>query len=627
MTSAFDRLCSQAGIIWRYKDGAGMNRTAPKQTRQAILAAMGMGADSEDDARARLNDLQDEQSRLAVPWWLVVDAGKPVHVDIAHGCEWRLTLESGETRDGVSTGAIVMGGLPVGYHSLTVDGMPTTILCAPDKLPPPPRCWGITLPLYGLKPGGVGDYSDLAEAADVLGKHGAAFAGINPVHAGFPEDPAAISPYSPSSRRRFNTAHITTGEPSPSDFGLIDYPTALRAHKASLRRLFEADNNSASLDKFIAKEGSALRNFAIHQAISEQYGAYWKDWPAKLRNADSADVEQFAKANSQAVRFHSWAQMMAESQLRFAAESASKAKMSLGLYLDLAVGTHPYGAETWTDRELFASNISLGAPPDPFSSSGQVWGLAPIIPQQLEKSAFTPFAETLRKQLVYAGLLRIDHILGFDRAYWVPDGMPGAYVRMPRKAMLAVTRIEAHRASAMVIGEDLGNVPKGLRADLARSGVLGCRVAMFERHWNTDRSFLEPEQYKPPSIASFSTHDLPTWAGWRKGTDIDWNGKLGRMTAVETQQAQTGRRADVKAFDRLTSGADFSHLCRFLGCTGSRLVALQIEDILGLEHQPNLPGTIDEYPNWRRRLPVRIADLAEDPRLSSAAKLMAEAGR
>ena len=627
MKSALDRLCSEAGIIWRYKDGAGIARTSPMQTRRTILAAMGLDADSEAVAAAQLEELQELRSRRALPPWLVLDAGKPMRLDVTGCREWHLTLESGDVREGPAVGGINMDQLPVGYHSLIVDGDSTTILCAPERLPLPPRCWGITVPLYGLKPGGIGDYDNLAEAARAFGKHGAGFVGINPVHAGFPESPEAFSPYSPSSRRRFNTAHIATGQPTPPDFGLIEYPNALASHVAALQKRYEADQDTHSLERFIETEGATLGDFAAHQAISGQFGAFWNTWPNAFQNPRSQEVADFAREHSDAIRFHCWAQMMAERQLRHSADCAGEAGMAFGLYLDLAVGTHPYGAETWADRDLFAGGISLGAPPDAFSPAGQVWGLAPIVPQQLERRGFAPLAETLRKQLAFAGLLRIDHILGFDRAYWVPDGLPGAYVEMPRKAMLAVTRIEAHRAGATVIGEDLGNVPRGLRAELARSGILGCRVAMFERHWKGDRSFRDPEDYEPRSIASFDTHDLPTWVGWRKGIDIDWNRKLGRMNDSETQHAHAERRADVAAFENLTGGGDFDDLARFLGRTGSRLVALQIEDILGLEHQPNLPGTITEHPNWRRRLPVTAIDLAENEHLAEAASLMAEARR
>ncbi len=627
MKSAFDRLCAHAGIIWRYKDGAGVARTAPSQTRRAMLAAMGFEAGNKALAEAQLRELREIGSKRVLPPWHVADSAKPLRLGIRDCCEWQLVLESGEARRGTAIDAIDLGVLPAGYHSLSVGEEQTLLLCAPARLPLPPRGWGITAPLYGLKPGGIGDYGDLAEAARVIGGHGAAFIGINPVHAGFPENPEAFSPYSPSSRRRFSTAHIAAGLPATADFGLIGYSKSLAEQKAALRRDFEADSNPALLDDFLRAEGAALHDFAVHQAISERYGAYWNTWPETFRNPRTPDVVRFANENPGEIRFHCWAQMTAERQLRQVADAARSAGMNLGLYLDLAVGTHPYGAETWADRALFAEGISLGAPPDAFSSSGQVWGLAPIIPQRLAERGFAPLAETLRKQLAFAGLLRIDHILGFDRAYWAPDGLPGAYVKMPRQAMLAVARIEASRAGAVIIGEDLGNVPRGLRTSLARSGILGCRVSMFERNWRGDRSFIAPQDYEPRTIASFNTHDLPTWVGWRKGTDICWNRKLNRMSEADASAALAERRKDAAEFEHGAGGGSFEDLCRFLGRAGSRLVALQIEDILGLEDQPNLPGTVAEHPNWRRRLPVKVADLADEPHLVAAAGLMSNANR
>ena len=482
------------------------------------------------------------------------------------------------------------------------------------------------LPLYGLKPGGLGDYADLAVAAGALsGSRRAGFLGVNPVHAGFPEDPVAYSPYSPSHRRRLNIAHIPTSGTDPAPNCLVDYPAEILAKKAALKRAFDSATPEPASDRFFEQEGEALRRFAIHQALSEAFGPYWSKWPKSYHSPSSAEVSRFAAQNADAVRFHAWLQFTAERHMGEAAQAASG--MALGLYLDLAVGTHPEGAETWAEPASFARGMSLGAPPDAFSPSGQAWGLAPILPRQLEVQAFRPLSETLAKQLAFAGLLRIDHALGFERAFWVPDGLPGAYVNMPRDAMLAVARIEAHRAGATIIGEDLGNVPRGLRAAMARSGLLGCRVAMFERDWKGDRSFTRAENYPPRAIASFNTHDLPTWSGWRAGRDIAWREKLGETDREAAQRMRAERREDVGAFDDLAGGDTADDLFEFLGQTKSRLVALQIEDILGLEEQPNLPGTIAEHPNWRRRLPIGAGELAGDPRVARTAKNMSKHGR
>ena len=309
-----------------------------------------------------------------------------------------------------------------------------------------------------------------------------------------------------------------------------------------------------------------------------------------------------------------------------AAARARGAGMGLGLYLDLAVGTHPAGAETWEDRASFARGVSLGAPPDAFSPEGQTWGVAPFSPPALADTGFAALAETLAAQLRFAGMLRIDHILGFDRAFWVPEGMPGLYLAMPREALLAVARIEAARAGAVIVGEDLGNVPEGLAAALDQSGILGCRVAMFERNWETG-AFRDAAEWDAEVLAAFSTHDLPTWKGWRAGRDIDWRARLGRSADPAGERRARGQ--EVAALDAVIGGAagEVEALHAFLGRSPCRLAALQAEDILGLEEQANLPGTIHEHPNWRRRLPVDAGAFAADPRLAAAAAIMKTCGR
>ena len=288
----------------------------------------------------------------------------------------------------------------------------------------------------------------------------------------------------------------------------------------------------------------------------------------------------------------------AETALEQAQARARGAGMRFGLYLDLAVGTHPSGAETWEDRDSFAHGASLGAPPDAFSADGQNWGLAPLNPLALRARAYAPLAETLRRQLRLAGLLRIDHILGFDRAFWVPQGAPGGYVTMPREAMLAVVRIEAARARATVVGEDLGNIPDGLRGSLKASGVLGCRVMMFERTgWHPPR-FRRPGAYDAAAIASFSTHDLPNWDGWRAGRDIDARARLGSLGPEAAADQAAHRRDEVAALDAMLAEgtatppqgdalADAMHAA--LARSRSRLVAVQIENALRMPDQPNLP--------------------------------------
>jgi 4-alpha-glucanotransferase len=516
----------------------------------------------------------------------------------------------------------------MGIHRLRAGGSECVVIAAPATLPLPERVWGVTLPLYGLRTpeqGGLGDFADLGQAVRALSRHGAGFAGVNPIHAGFFPAADEISPYAPSHRRRFNAAYIPVeGEASP-DSDLVEYRSAYAERWRALEAAFAAAAPNAGFDAFVVEGGEGLRAFAVHQVIAEAHGPFWHLWPEALQDRISPEVAAFAAANGERVRFHMWLQYRAEAAL---AEVAGAARaMRFGLYLDVAVGTHPFGAETWLEPECFARGVSLGAPPDAFSKDGQVWGLAPLNPRGLIAAGFRPVAEMLRQQFRFSKLIRIDHILGFDRAFWVPSekGVPGAYVAMPKDALLAVARIEATRAGGTIIGEDLGNIPDGLHADLEASGLLGCRLVMFElNHNGAPRAAWD---YPERVLASFGTHDLPTYAGWREARDIAARAALGAIDA-ETEARARGHRAwEVELLDRVAGGGDVAAMERFVAGVHARLVALQIEDILDIADQPNLPGTSYEYPNWRRRLPLSPDQWGDDPRLARAARTMAEAGR
>lgn len=627
MNAALDELARAAGIVRQYRDGAGRAAFAPDETLIAILAAMGITAGTEGQAHAALERLRGGRG---LPQWAVATPGQRLEIPVSGQTAWVLELEGGQTREGRADAAISLGPLPLGYHLLRAGDAVMPVLCAPERLADVPRGWGIMVPLYGLKPvgqGGVGDFADLADAAQSLGRAGAGFVGINPVHAGFPGDDTNFSPYAPSSRERLATHHVAVPHAPPPDGALIDYGAALPAQRVALEAgfaRFEADGGDDAFDAWRAAEGPALEIFATHQALADLHGPYWPAWPLRYQSPDSAETAAFAAAHPGRLRAHAWRQWMAETQLGAARRAALSAGMTHGLYLDLAVGTHPGGAETWADPDLFVRGVSQGAPPDAFSPDPQVWNLAPMRPDVLTARGFAPLARILRRQLRHAGILRIDHILGFERAFWVPDGLPGAYVTMPRAALLAVLKIEAARAGAVIVGEDLGAVPEGFRDELAASGILGCRVAMFERDWQGDRGFIRPGDYAELSVASFGSHDLPLWRGWRAGTDIGWRARLGSLTPQQAAEARAARRRDVAAFDAAAGMRD-GELCEltgFLARSRARLVALQIEDLLGEVEQPNLPGTIHDHPNWRRRLRVVPQKLGATGHVARTAAIM-----
>ncbi|MBN2760291.1 MAG: 4-alpha-glucanotransferase [Rhodobacteraceae bacterium] len=608
--TTLDAACRAAGLIWTYRDGAGRMQEAPKESREAVLAALGHG----NVAAALPEELQHATSRVVPVGEAVAGAQGP----------WVLHLEAGDVIQGTGR----LPPLPMGYHSLAQEGRVVHLLAAPQNLALPPRRWGVTLPLFALWDGqkaGMGSYPQLGTLAEGLAGQGAAFLGINPIHAGFPDDPMNYSPYAPSHRRRLNVLHIDTGQALPESGDLVDYDRTIPAQRAALQAAYSDFTGSATFDAALRDGGAALEEFAIHQALSGVYGPYWSDWPAAFQTPDSPEVRRFAQEHAAAVRFHAWAQWQAETQLADSHQRAKIAGMRFGLYLDIAVGTHPFGAETWAERSSFAQGVSLGAPPDLLGPSGQRWGLAPLRPDMLRATGYAAFAQTLRAQLRFCGLLRIDHILGLERSFWLPDGLPGLYVSMPRDELLAVLRIEAARANAPVIGEDLGTIPDGLRDALADAGVMGCRVAMFERDWAGDQSFTPPESYTEAALASWGTHDLPTWEGWRKGRDIDWRAQLGEL--ADEPAAHAARAADVVAFDTLAGGSDLAALHRHLAHSSSTLVAVQGEDLAGAVEQVNLPGTIFEHPNWRRRLPLPLSKLLECPDLERTGIIMAQAGR
>ncbi|NKX43774.1 4-alpha-glucanotransferase [Roseicyclus persicicus] len=619
MSDPIGALAAALGILPRYTDQMGGVRETSRDTALALIAALGVDAGTETQAADRLAALQAGEAARTLPRHIVTTPGRPTRLPADPG-DWALLREDGSETEGRGPD---LPALPLGLHVLRAGGQETTLLTAPPALPLPPRGWGMTAPLWGLagpdRPG-FGDYDDLRRTGVALAASGAGFLGINPIHAGFPTEAGWASPYSPSHRRRLNPLHIATG-PGVAAGPLVDYAAEIPAKRAALRALYAGATDSPGFDLWVAMEGPDLTRFAAHQALSERHGPFWTDWPARLQDPTTA----VAGVPPDEIRYHAWLQWMAHSQLTLAQMGLTAAGMRHGLYLDLAVGTHPAGAETWTDRESFAAGVSLGAPPDALGPEGQTWTLAPLNPLTLAAGHYRTLAQTIRQPLRYARLLRIDHILGFDRAFWVPPGLPGAYVRMPRDAMLAVVRIEAARAGATIVGEDLGNIPDGLQGALAEAGILGCRLMQFERD-GAGRA-TPPEGYPALTLASFGTHDLPTMAGWADGGDIRARHGIGRIGAEVAARELAQRAREGQALAEAAGGADAGALHGVLARTGSTLVAVQAEDVLGVAEQTNLPGTIDDYPNWRRKLPVAGPALARDPRLHAVAAQMRDAGR
>ena len=430
--------------------------------------------------------------------------------------------------------------------------------------------------------------------------------------------------------------------------GLLDREAHERLQREVLEALFRATIETdgpaaADLAAWRSGPGCALEWFAVFEAIARVHGPDWRAWPGALQAIDSPDVQRFASENARSVRYHAWLQRVAGQQLAEARAAAGDAGMAFGLYLDLAAGVRPGGADTWAAPACFARGVSLGAPPDAFSPDGQTWNLAPFSPPGLRAAAYRPFIGMLRAAMSHAGIVRIDHVLGLNRSFWVPEsGAPGGYVRYPLEPLLALVRIEAARAGCIVVGEDLGSVPRGLRERLAGAGLLGCAVMQFE---SDESGFRPPRHYRPASLASAGTHDTPTVKGWWSGRDIELRHRLGRITAKDRTAALAARTAERSALCRLllqeghaATGLDPAAppleaddaivvaVHALLAGAGSSLLAVQLDDALGIVEQQNLPGTIDEHPNWRRRYPVAVEALADDPGLAAIAGVVGSRG-
>ncbi|MEX2643515.1 MAG: 4-alpha-glucanotransferase [Acetobacterales bacterium] len=521
------------------------------------------------------------------------------------------------------------------------------------------RCWGFTCQLYGLRSGrnwGIGDFDDLAVFAEAAAALGADFLGINPLHALFPQAPDRNSPYSPSSRRFLNALYIAPDRlpefaqledgneaaeaATLRETTLLDYPAIARLKARVLNRAFanapQHPERWRAFGSFREDEGEGLESFALHEAIAEflirTHGRSltWPAWPPELQDPENMAVRRFAEANAERIAFHAWLQWVAARQLAKAQERACRAGMRIGLYADLAVGVAADGAATWRDRRVVVADAHIGAPPDPINAQGQDWGLAPFSPQGLSRADMAPLRDDMRAAMTSAGALRIDHAMILSRLYLIPAGAgahEGAYVRYPFDKMMATVAEQSQRRRCLVVGETLGTVEPDFRKRLARAQVLSYQVLFFERR--ADGRFRKPRSWSRLALACLSTHDLATLAGWWSGQDIDWRERSGFASAGAAGDQRDDRRRDKALLTEALRDAGLwsgevaeettPELCaavhRYVARTPARALAVQIEDALGLQEQANLPGPSVQHPNWRRRLPIPVERLGDDPHL------------
>jgi 4-alpha-glucanotransferase len=579
-----------------------------------------------------------------------------------------------------------LDALPLGYHDLVLEGDASTrLIVAPPRAYLPPklqahRVWGMMLQLYALKSNGdwgVGDFGDLKTLIDAVAGADADAIGLNPLHTLFLDQPEDASPYSPCSRLFRNPLYLDVTaipdfaecdearamlhdvdfvramkEGHGSEF--VSYRNVARFKLPVLEKLHAwftanhlADARGQAFRHFVAEGGRDLEALATFQALAEHYQTHdWSRWPAGHKNQDSTATKQFRSRHADRISFYRYLQWLCEEQFASAAQLAKARGMAVGLYNDLAVSVDASSADHWGHQKLFAGGARVGAPPDPFNEKGQDWGVVPINPLRLHETAYDYFRSLLRANMRHAGALRIDHVMGWQRLFLIPPGgtpAAGAYVRYPLGDMIAVASLESMRHRCLIIGEDLGTVPAGFRERMADAAILSSRVLYFERQHAV---FKPPREYPTLAAVSVSTHDLATLHGFWEGQDISAKSRLGLFKSREEEEQMramrvTDKRQLLEALEReglLPEGispVDADHLAwtpqlaqaahAYLAHSQSALFMVQLDDLTGQAHQANLPGSITEYPNWRRRIQRPLEELMADPAMRNAMAAIAAA--
>jgi 4-alpha-glucanotransferase len=679
-------LASRAGLAVDWIDANGRPQKVAPSVLRNVLTGLGHPAGSAQEIDASLLELQEVQQTHHLPPLITADAGKGL--DLARffepGTPCEIHLEDGSRLNlKLDANAVLPGLVPVGYQQVGIDGQTFTLAVAPARCysvadavdNPIPRAWGLSVQLYGLRrpgDGGFGDTQALEDLARVAGERGAEALAISPLHAMFSSDSQRYSPYSPSSRLFLNSLYCAPGTilgeralrtaidatglaielKALEERPLIDWPAAAEAKHRLLQALYEGFVQGEhplheDFSSFRHAAGEALENHCRFEAIQEARAARgeildWRQWPEAWRNPRSAELAAFAEENTGRIGFFAFCQWLITRCLERAQTAARASGMSIGLIADLAVGADGGGSQAWSRQDELLAALTVGAPPDILNRSGQGWGISAFSPEGLVRNGFRAFIEMLRANFAHSGGLRIDHVMGLQRLWVIPNGSPpadGAYLYYPVDDLLRLLTLESHRHQAIVLGEDLGTVPDGLRDKLIARSMLGMRVLLFEQ----DNTHFKPILDWPDNaLATTSTHDLPTLNGWWHGRDIDWNARLGMVDAsgeIEWRQHREREREglrralsqDPQNFREESHETDqvLDASVRFLGHTRAPLVLLPLEDALGVEQQANLPGTIDTHPNWSRRLPgysealLDGADAARRLELLACARLQA----
>lgn len=608
---------------------------------------------------------------------------------------WQLLSEKGKTFSGEVAGDEVLTlppRLPQGYHQLTLSQgeqqWRSRIIITPRRCYQPAslraggKLWGALVQLYTLRSEnnwGIGDFGDLEKMLVEIAGRGGDFIGLNPLHALYPADPESASPYSPSSRRWLNILYIDVGQ--VEDFRQstaaqrwwkaastqqalkkvrssewVDYSGVAQLKLEALRLAWQAfsqrdaqQQDVQAFAAFVQEGGDNLWYQAAYDALQrEKKAAGWPAWPEAWHNARLPAVQRWCEEHVDEIRFWMWLQWLAHTQFARCWQRCQQLGMTVGLYRDLAVGVAQGSAETWQDPELYRMKASVGAPPDRLGPLGQNWGLPPMDPHVMASRGYQPFIDLLRANMRDCGALRIDHVMALLRLWWIPYGETadkGAYVFYPVDDLLAIMALESQRHRCMVIGEDLGTVPQEIISKLRNSGIFSWKVLWFEE--DRHGAYRQPESWPRQSIASASTHDLPTLYGFWDGGDFALGEKLGLYPdAAELQKLYQQRKQQKQALlealhlagvlpknsakraDKLAMSPQLNRaIHRFLAATHSALLGLQPEDWLGMPAPVNVPGTVDEYPNWRRRLTMTLEEIFADPQVNQLLKAVTQQRR
>ncbi|WP_419343384.1 4-alpha-glucanotransferase [Achromobacter sp. PD1] len=672
---ALSALAAKAGIAEHWTDARQRPRQVSPDTLRLLLEGMGLPAGNAHDIRDSDHRLGVELG-ARLPPLLVARSGMPASLPACARGRYRIVCESGLTCDGevAEDGSLIAPQEP-GYHSLHLACGQTVLAVAPRQAPSlddltdgmRPRAWGLCAQVYSLRrdagqagDGGFGGFGAVRELAAAAAAEGADALAISPVHAMFAAQPQRCSPYAPSSRLFLNTLYADpasilgddalrralaelAAQPPVTD--LIDWPSAgiwrqrlLRALHRQFRTIGPEDARQR-YEAFCVRRGKALRDHAVFEALHAAQAAHgahhlpWTQWAAGLRDPDSPEVERYARQHPVEVDFHRYAQWLAAESLGHAQKAARRAGMRVGLISDLAVGDSPDGSHAWSRQTDLMPGLSIGAPPDIHNPQGQNWNLAAFSPRAMHAQGYAAYIDMLRAALAHAGGLRIDHILGMARLWLVPDGLAadaGAYLRYPLRELLALTALEAWRHRALAIGENLGTVPEGFNRELADHGILGMNVLWFMRQ-EPDMTappseppkpapFLAAEDWPVQAVAMTSTHDLPTLRGWWAERDIDVRAELNLLGGGDDEATlRHNRRMDRSLLAQALgcavepARAPLEDMLRFVSSSPCPLLLVPMEDLAGELEQPNLPGTVDQHPNWRRRLAASSAACFADP--------------